>query len=326
MAIQFGRNAFVNVSNTPESTYGSNAGATYDVYNRIFSCSLQRTQTREQVTHLSTSDGAFSRAQFAVQTEVSGTVEMPLMYEGSGVWLAYALGSSSSTSGPAPFTHTYSADTTNLASFCLKFQRGTGGHEEFKGLMISSMTISCAAGEEARISCDLIGQDSAARSGSAIPSSFGTGAQVLHNQTDSAALRYTPDGGTLQQFTIKSFEFTLDNKLEDRRTLGSLLTSSPAITDIRDVTVSCVADLEDETIYNHQLDGTSGTLSIQYQSGTDQFIIILNNAVCMEYSDEVNTVGRLERSFTFKGLAAATGSGEACELRIINGDNSAVSN
>ena len=139
-------------------------------------------------------------------------------------------------------------------------------------------------------------------------------------------MRYTPDGGTLQQFTIKSFEFTLDNKLEDRRTLGSLLTSSPAITDIRDVTVSCVADLEDETIYNHQLDGTSGTLSIQYQSGTDQFIIILNNAVCMEYSDEVNTVGRLERSFTFKGLAAATGSGEACELRIINGDNSAVSN
>ena len=56
---------------------------------------------------------------------------------------------------------------------------------------------------------------------------------MLHNQCDSSALRYTPDGGSLQQFTLRSFEFTLDNKLEDRRTLGSLLTSSPAITDIK---------------------------------------------------------------------------------------------
>jgi hypothetical protein len=325
MTIQFGRNAFVNVSNTPESTYGSVSGATYDVYNRIFSCSLQKTQTREQVTHLSTSNGAFSRAQFAVQTEVSGTVEMPLMYEGSGVWLKYALGSASSTGGSAPHTHTYDPDTTNLDSFCLKFQRGTGGMELFKGLMVASMTISCAAGEEARLSCDLIGQDSDARAGSISPT-FGTGAQVLHNQCDTSALRYTPDGGSLQQFTLRSFEFTIDNKLEDRRTLGSLLTSSPAVTDIRDVTVSCVADLEDETIYNHQLDGTSGTLSIQYTSGTDQFIIILNNSFCVEYSDEVNSVGRLERSFTFKGLAASTGSGEACQLQVINGDSSAVSN
>ena len=172
----------------------------------------------------------------------------------------------------------------------------------------------------------MIGQDSATRNASALPSSFGTGAQVLHNQCDSSALRYTPDGGSLQQFTLRSFEFTLDNKLEDRRTLGSLLTSSPAVTDIRDVTVSCVADLEDETIYNHQLDGTTGVLSIQYTSGTDQFIIILNNSFCVEYSDEVNTVGRIERTFTFKGLAAATGAGEACEIQVINGDSSAVSN
>jgi len=324
MPIQFGRNAFVNVSNTPESTYGSVSGATYNVYNRIFSCSLQKTQTREQVTHLSTSNGAFSRAQFAVQTEVSGTVEMPLMYEGSGVWLKYALGDSATT-GAGPYNHAYNPNTTNLASFCMKFQRGTGGMELFKGLMVSTMTISCAAGEEARLSCDLIGQDSDARAGSISPT-FGTGAQVLHNQADSTALRYTPDGGSLEQYTLRSFEFTLDNKLEDRRTLGSLLTSSPAVTDIRDVTISCVADLEDEAIYNHQLDGTSGTLQIHFQSGADELTITLYNAVCMEYSDEVNSVGRLERSFTFKGLADSTGSGEACKIEVVNGDSSAVSN
>ena len=66
MPIQFGRNAFVNVSSVAETTYGDNGSAVFSVFNRIFSCSLQRVQTREQVTHLSTSSGAFSKAQFAV--------------------------------------------------------------------------------------------------------------------------------------------------------------------------------------------------------------------------------------------------------------------
>ncbi len=323
MAIQFGRNAFVNVSSVAESTYGSNSGASFTVFNRIFSCSLQRVQTREQVTHLSTSDGAFSKAQFAVQTEVTGTVEMPLYYAGSGVWLHYAMGTSGSSAGPAPITHTYQANTVDLDSFCLKFQRGTGGMEEFKGCMVSSMTISCASGEEARLSCDIIGQDSAARAGSISPS-YGSGTQVLHNQSTASALRYTPNGGAIQNYTLRSFEFTLDNKLERRDKLGSLLTASPDVTDIREVTVSCVADLEDETIYNHHLDGTSGEVLIKFTSGSDEFNIILFNAVVMEYSDEVTSVGRLERSFTFKGFADS--SNEACKILVVNDEASAKSN
>ncbi len=322
MAIQFGRNAFINVSSVAESTYGDGSG-TFNVYNRIFSCSLQRTQTREQVTHLSTSDGAFSKAQFAVQTEVTGTIEMPLYYSGCGPWLRYALGTSSSSAGPAPFTHDYEANTTNLESFALKFQRGTGGMELFEGCMVSTMTISCAAGEEARLSCDIIGEDSQTRTTSITPS-YGSGTQVLHNQSNASALRYTPSGGAAENYTLRSFEFTLDNKLEDRRTLGSLLTSSPAVTDIREVMLSCVADLEDEVIYNHQLDGTSGEILVQFTSGTDEFVIRLYNAVVMEYSDEVNSVGRLERSFTFKGFADS--SNEACKIQVVNDQSSAVSN
>ena len=323
MPIQFGRNAFINVSNTPEGTYGNVSGATYNVYNRIFSCSLQKIQTREQVTHLSTSNGAFSKAQFAVATEVTGTIEMPLMYAGSGVWLTIGLGSSASSAGPAPFTHTYSANTTALSSVCLKFQRGTGGMELFKGIMVSSLTISCAAGEEARLSVDVIGQDSDARAGSISPS-YGTGAQVLHNQANSQVLKYTPSGGPAENYTLRSFEFTLDNKLERRDKLGSLLTEKPDVTDIREVTLSCVADLEDETIYNHQLSGTSGEVMVQFTSGTDELVIRLYNATVMEYSDEVNSVGRLERSFTIKGFASA--ANEACKIQVVNDQGSAVSN
>ena len=324
MPIQFGRNAFVNVSSVAETTYGDNGSAVFSVFNRIFSCSLQRVQTREQVTHLSTSSGAFSKAQFAVQTEVTGTVEMPLYYAGSGAWIHYAMGTSASSTGPAPFLHTYQANTVDLESFCLKFQRGTGGHEEFKGCMIASMTISCASGEEARLSCDIIGQNSAARQSSAIVPSYGSGAQVLHNQATSNALRYTPNGGAAQNYTLRSFEFNLDNKLERRDKLGSLLTASPDVTDIREVTISCVADLEDETIYNHHLDGTSGEVVISFVNGTDEVNIILFNAVVMEYSDEVTSVGRLERNFTFKGFADA--SNEACKILIQNDESSSKSN
>tara|TARA_R100000664_G_scaffold10562_1_gene17419 strand:+ start:3302 stop:4273 length:972 start_codon:yes stop_codon:yes gene_type:complete len=323
MAIQFGRNAFINVSSVKEGTYGDGSG-TFNVWNRIFSCTLQRTQTREQVTHLSTSNGAFSKAQFAVMTEVSGTVEMPLYYAGCGPWIRYALGSSSTAGGSAPYTHTYTAGTIPLESFSLKFQRGTGGSEQFEGCMISNLTISCSAGEEARLSCDIIGENSAAR-GSSLPApTFGGGGPVLHHQSNVNALRYTPSGGSLQNYSLKSFEFSLDNKLERRDKLGSLLTASPDVTDIREVTLSCTADMEDEAIYNHQLDGTSGEILVQFTSGTDEFVIRMYNAVVMEYSDEVTTVGRLERTFTFKGFADS--SNEACKIEVVNDQPSAESN
>lgn len=323
MAIQFGRNAFINVSSVKEGAYGDGSG-TFDVWNRLFSCTLQKTQTREQVTHLTTSNGAFSKSQFAVMTEVSGTVEMPLYYAGCGPWLRYGLGSSSTTGSSAPYTHTYTAGTIPLESFSLKFQRGTGGSEQFEGCMISSLTISCAAGEEARLSCDIIGEDSSVR-GSALPApTFGSGGPVLHHQSSVNALRYTPSGGSTQNYTLRSFEFSLDNKLERRDKLGSLLTASPDVTDIREVTLSCTADMEDEDIYNHQLDGTSGEILLQFTSGTNDFIIRLYNAVVMEYSDEVTTVGRLERTFTFKGFSDS--SNEACKIEVINDQPSAVSN
>ena len=322
MAIQFGRNAYIQVGKNVESTYGD-GGTGFDIDNRIFSCSLLKVQNREQVTHLTSSDGGFARTQFAVSTEVTGTIELPLFYEGTGCWLKYGIGSVSSSAGPAPFVHTFSP-VIALPSFGAKFQRGTGGSEWFKGLMVSTLGISCSAGEEARLTVELIGQDSAARAGSLGAPTFGTGSQVLHNQAESAALRYTPDGGTLQTYTIRSFDFLCDNKLERRDRLGSLTTASPDSADLKEVTISIVAEMEDEVIYNHQLDGTSGELQIIFQSGTDELKIKLHNAVVMSYEDTVSSVGRLERNFSFKGFASS--SGEAFSVQVHNASADPISN
>ena len=316
MPLEFGRNAFVNVASTVESTYGDGTG-TFDVYNRIFSCTLKRVEERIQTSVLTTTDGGFARGQFKVSTIANGTVEVPLQYEGIGVWLKYALGSASSSAGPAPFTHQYAADTTDLPTFGIKFQRGSGKMEQFKGCMVSSMTISATAGEEAKLSCEILAQTSNARA-SAIPASFGDGEQVYHYE--AGKMNYDS-----VNYDLYSFELTIDNKLETRYVLGSTLTASPDVNDIREVTLSVTCGLEDQNIYDAHLNGTSKDLTFTFTSGSDEFQIYLYNAVCMEYNDDITTAGRLERTATFKGFADAVQPG-AVKIIVVNQDSSNVGN
>jgi hypothetical protein len=237
------------------------------------------------------------------------------LYEGIGVWLKYALGSAAS-SGSGPYTHQYSADTTDLPTFGIKFQRGSGKMEKFKGCMVSSMTISAAAGEEAKMSMDIIAQTSDART-SAITPTFGDGAQAYHYE--AGTMSYDS-----QTYSLYNFELTIDNKLETRYVLGSTLTASPDVNDIREVTFTATCGLEDQNIYDAHLNGTSSDLTFVFTSGSSEIGFYIYNAVCMEYSDDINTAGRLERTFTFKGFASSTE--EAIKVVIVNGDASAVAN
>tara|TARA_B100000519_G_C14231550_1_gene432630 strand:- start:919 stop:1884 length:966 start_codon:yes stop_codon:yes gene_type:complete len=321
MAIRFGRNAFVNLSDA-ESTYGDSGGLSFNVYSKIYSCTLSKSVERTQKTFLTTSDAGFSRGFFDVQTNCGGSVEVPLMYDGIGLWFHYATGATPVTSGGGPYTHAYKP-TIPLPSFQVKFQRGSGSMEQFKGCMVSTMSIACATGEEAKVSFEIIAQDANNRVGAITPT-FGSGAQVFHHQADASALRFTPSGSPLEQYTLRSFEFNLDNKLEDRRKLGSLLTESPDTNDIREVRLSCVADLEDNLIYNHQIAGTQGLVVVHFSSGADEFQIQLKNAVLLSYEDNVTSVGRVERTFEFQGYSDS--SNEAFEITCINGSASPTAN
>ena len=318
MALQFGRTAYIGLNE--ESTYGDPVGGSnqsdFAVKNRVFSVSMSRSQERERTTHLSQSSAAFAVNTFDGFEIAGGTIETPLTYKGLGMLLKAAMGSVTST-GSGPYIHTFNPSAT-LPSLTIAVQRGTGSSEQFEGCMVSSMTLSCEAGEEARASFEIIAETAGARaaalSGDPV---FGDGSQVFHFQ--STTLSYNS-----ATYKMRSMELTLDNKLERVNYLGSKLTSEPQISDVREVTLSVTFDLEDNNLYNAQLDGTASNVVVQFTSGSDAFAITLRNAEITEYSDDVNAFGRIERSVVFYGISS--GSDEAIRIEMTNDATSGISN
>ncbi len=314
MALQFGRSAYIALNE--ESTYGTANGSPFGVNNRVFSVSMARSQERERTTHLSQSSAAFAVNTFDGFEIAGGTIETPLTYKGLGLLLKASIGSVTTT-GSGPYLHTF-IPSADLPSLTIAVQRGTGSSEQFEGCMVSTMNISCEAGGEGRATFEIIAETATARAGSIAPAGFGDGAQVFHFQ--SSTLSYN----SVTTYKMRSMELTLDNKLERVNYLGSKLTSQPQISDVREVTLTATFDLEDNNLYNAQLGGTASNVEVTFTNGSDTFAILIRNAEITEYSDDVNSFGRIERTATFFGLSS--GSDEALRIEMTNDNASAVSN
>ena len=313
MPLQFGRSAFIKYEQ--ESTYGT--AVTTAISNRVTSVTLSRSQERERTTHLSQSDAAFAGSTFDAFEQAGGTIEMPLFYKGMGQLLKCAIGGTPATTGAGPYTHAFEP-TTVLPSLTLEFQRGTGSVEKFEGVMVTSMTISCEAGAEASASFEVIAETASTRT-TAITPTFGNGAQVFHHQ--AGTMDYNGSS-----YTVRSFEFTVDNKLERVNNLGSKLTGQPQISDVREVTINATLDLEDNDLYNAQLAGTQSDVTLTFTAGADSLTFLLRNAKITEYSDDVTSFGRIERTVTFFGLADLSVPETAFKLTMINDAANATSN
>ena len=161
----------------------------------------------------------------------------------------------------------------------------------------------------------VIAETAAARASAASPS-FGTGSQIFHHQ--SGTLSYNSNS-----YTVRSFEFSIDNKLERVNNLGSKLTGQPQISDVREVMITCTLDLEDNNLYNSQLDGDSSDVQLAFTSGDDSITFLLRNAEIVDYSDDVTSFGRIERTVTFMGIA---GSNPAFKITLVNDDPSGIGN
>ncbi len=314
MPLQFGRTAYIALNE--ESSYGTANGSPFGVNNRVFSVSMARSQERERTTHLSQSGAAFAVNTFDGFEIAGGTIETPLTYKGLGLLLKAAMGSVATT-GSGPYLHTFTPSAT-LPSLTIAVQRGTGKSEQFEGCMISTMTLSCEAGEEGRASFEIIAETASARGSALGAGGFGDGAQIFHFQ--SSTLSYN----SVTTYKMRSMELTLDNKLERVNYLGSKLTSQPQISDVREVTLTATFDLEDDNLYNAQLDGTASNVEVTFTSGSDSFNILIRNAQITEYSDDVNSFGRIERTATFYGLSDS--SNEAIRIEMTNDNASGISN
>ncbi|MEM7070303.1 MAG: phage tail tube protein [Pseudomonadota bacterium] len=313
MPLQFGRSAFIKYEQ--ESTYGT--AVTTSISNRVTSVSLGRSQERERTTHLSQSDAAFAELTFDAFEQAGGSIEMPLFYKGMGQLFRCAIGGTPVTTGAGPYTHVFEP-TTELPSLTVDFQRGTGSLEKFEGVMVSAMTISCEAGAEASASFEVIAETASTRT-TAITPSFGSGAQVFHHQAGSLSFNSNT-------YIVRSFEFTIDNKLERVNNLGSKLTGQPQISDVREVTITATLDLEDNNLYNSQLAGDQSDVELTFTGGADSLTFLLRNAKITEYSDDVTSFGRIERTVTFFGLADLSVPETAFKLTMVNDAANATSN
>jgi hypothetical protein len=262
-------------------------------------------------------------------TDTGGNITMPLHFDGNGLMIAAAIGfeagvTPTTTGASDPYTHDYSPNF-NLPSISLDFQRGTGLNnscETFTGLKVASMTMSCEAGGELIASYDLLGKTGSTR-GTNIVSDFKLGDSILHHEFGSIALSgsFTPSS-----LTVRSFELTIDNKLERRNVLGSKLTAEPAISDVREVTMSVTCDMEDNQVYTDFLAGNSGTavlVATSTANANHDLTIRLRNAVIEGYSDNITAFGRVERTFAIRGLSMGTAS-PAFSIVVRNGNPSAV--
>tara|TARA_R100001086_G_scaffold176859_1_gene97668 strand:+ start:468 stop:1424 length:957 start_codon:yes stop_codon:yes gene_type:complete len=318
MPLQFGRGAFIKLGE--ETTYGTIAGS-MGVDNRIISASFQKTQEKERKTHLSQSGGGgFQNGHFEAFLNCGGSIDLPLLYEGTGMLIKAAVGNAT-TSGSGPYEHLYIPATDGtVPSLSIALQRGTGitnSKEIFLGCKVTSMGISGSAGEEITASFEIIAQDSQTRA-AALTSAFGTGKQMFHFECGN--LSYSGNN-----FAMKSFDFTLDNKLQRRNVLGDKKTLEPVVSDVKDVTLSVTLEMEDNLLFDNYLAGTqSDVVFTLTNSDGDACEITIRNAYIVDYDDAINTFGPIERTMTFVGESDAVD--EAIQIKITNNQASAVAN
>ena len=313
MSILFAQNSFLRVGE--ESTWGTEqATTTQDI--RMISSTLQIVQERERTTHLSVPTSGMQSGTFEGFRNAGGSIDIPAYYDGIGVLIKAALGALASSSGPAPYTHTYTPAST-LPSLTIQFQRGTNlnnSREDFLGMKVNTMTISAEAGSEMTISFDLIGKDADARTTNET-AAFPAHDEILHFEAGDLTLGSSFSPTSLQ---IRSFELTLSNAIDRRNLLGSKLTGEPVFTDLREVTMSVTCDVTDNTLYNASLAGTQDDVSLQFTRTADtnhHFKMTLSNATIEDYNDNITAFGRVERTFTFRGTANASNAGLTIEIK-----------
>ena len=81
--------------------------------------------------------------------------------------------------------------------------------------------------------------------------------------------------------------------------------------------------MDDNDILASHLDNKSGNVSLRFTSTADANHLIrftLSNAVIENYSDAVSSFGRVERTFTIRGLASSGADG--FKIEVVNSNSS----
>lgn len=177
---------------------------------------------------------------------------------------------------------------------------GTINPFTYPGMKVASWEIACAAGEIATMGLTFMG--CIADEGTATALVAPTYAAGLRPIKFSGA-NIVVAGGTLA--TVKQFTLSGDNKLEERRYLGSQFSSEPIESDLRSYTGSIQAQFDSLTAYQRYINHTEATLVATLANGTSVVKVTAN----VRFDGETPNVGGravLEQSLPFTVIAPGT--------------------
>ena len=305
-----------------ESTYGT--AVTTTVSRPVRSVALQTNLVQQAVPDLYSGNSAVSRRHHKVETNSGGSVSMTAAYDALGIFFEAAMGSSATSGGSDPYTHTYTLANA-LPSLTVDVVRGNSARgEKFEGVKINTLTMASAPGEAMTIDLDMIAETSQTRG---TPATLSITEKPLILASNAGQFTFNS-----VSYDLLSFRVVLNNNLERRPTLGSLTTAEPIrageTTVSMEIEIASVASPgENDTLLSAQLDDTNGDATITFTSGAvsnRSIAFTLHNAWIESATDPISDAGLVTQSLTFRGESDGTDLG--FKIVAINGNSSAIGN
>lgn len=314
MAANLGRDGAIKSG--PESTWGTSVSrtVTHELTSFTGFYGKQKMKARASLNQ----PAAFERAFYFVGIDCMGSMETECTYENMGVFWYAALGANGS-SGPGPYTHTYTCDTS-IPSYTLEPIRGSAANSTLVlGAMITKLALSWAPDECLKLKTDWIARSSNAVAAAGSPS-YGTGRSVV--------CAYQLGTVTINSvnYALRSCTITLDNNLQKRPISGSQYTSEPYL-GTRSVMVEMEIEYDTtvaEAPYTANLAGTQYDTTFTFTgSGNNTLVVNIYNAAFEDVGMDVPNVNMLTQKLRLK--AYTNGTNHAIRVVVTNDNSSAIS-
>lgn len=314
MAVYLGRNTSIGFSE--ETTWGTPTSRTN--WRPVASVSLSRKVTQVPRPDLKSDAGsAMRRGHFQSEEVCDGSASMAASYDSIGMLLKHGLGTlADAGSGPSSYTHTYTLAASPPTGLTVETVRGTSGQSEvFEGVKVNNLTLSVAAGEAMMLDLDFIAQTGTR--GSAGSPTYGSNENlILHSQAGQFAFNGS-------NYDLKSLTLKVENSLDRRQLLGSVLTSEPVRSDFMSVTLDVELEAVD-ALSAALVAGTQSDATITFTSGTRSFAITCQNAYLSTATDDIGDAGIVSMSCSF--VCESDGTDEGLSILVTNSDASGTQN
>lgn len=236
--------------------------------------------------------------------EVGGSLKAQACYQGGalGLLLELAMGTGSvTTTGTGPYDHTMvltaTQDTVTIAS-----ERGnTAKDDVMNGCKLAKLVLSVQPGQAMEVAADFVGMGYDAR-GAVAKITPATPYYIKHNHCGQV-------GFNSANYTASSLTLTIDRKVSPLMELGTLNSAEPQPTDMVEIMLEAELVVRDNVLQVAALAGTSANATVTLTDGTRSLAITLHNAVIMDHSDPISSVGVIKQKVKWQAFGDGTNHG-----------------